>query len=269
MEQNATSYQSQGLVRALGLLKMLGRNERALTLIEISAELQLPKSTVLRLLSVLESEGFVYREGTPPSYIIGHAVLELSAAYRRQADAAQVAEPYLHQLAARTGLTANIGRLEGRSVLHICVEEPDRPLRFRSGAGSLDHTYCTGLGKLLLANLVPARRDHHLPDEPYETFTNHTIATRRQLITELDHISERGYSVDEQERDKGVVCIAVSIPLAGDLNVALSVSGAAGELSENNRPGIVSVLRQVAGDLAADDRFAASLNASIPLTARK
>lgn len=262
MERHATSYQSQGLVRALRILRTLGTTERALGLADLSLALSLPKSTLVRLLAVLEEQEFVYRSGNPPRYTVGHAVLEISETYRRQADTAEVAGPYLRELAATTGLTANIGVLEGRWVLHVCVEEPDRALRYRSSSGSLDHTYCTGLGKLLLSRLPAERVDDHLPAEPLASFTAHTITARADLDAELDRIRAQGYSLDDQERDLGVICLAVPVSGGADLNVAVSVSGPAGELSPERREELLPVLHGVADDLAANGRFLSSLRAT-------
>lgn len=268
MERSATSYQSQGLVRALKVLRLLGTSERPLSLADLSLSLSLPKSTLVRLLAILEEQEFVYREGNPPAYVVGHAVLEISETYRRQADTVAVATPVLRELALRTGLTANIGVLEGRWVLHVCVQEPDRPLRFRSSNGSLDHTYCTGLGKLLLSRVPAERIADHLPDEPFSPFTPHTITTRPALDDEFARIRERGYSIDDQERDLGVVCLAVPIPTADDINIALSVSGPAGELDAAQREHVLPLLRARAEDLAASGRFVASLHASRAGTTR-
>lgn len=266
MERSATSYQSQGLARALRVLRLLGTTEKALGLNDLALALELPKSTLVRLLAVLEDQEFIYRSGNPPLYTVGHAVLEISETYRRQTDTAAVAGPYLRELAATTGLTANVGVLEGRWVLHVCVEEPDRALRFRSSNGSLDHTYCTGLGKQLLSRVAAERLADHLPDEPFVAFTPNTVTSRAALDVDLEGIRARGYSVDDQERDSGVICLAVPVPAGAALNVALSVSGPAGELSPQRRTELLPLLHALAAELAENGRFVGSLRAthSIP-----
>src|SRR3984957_1993559 len=103
--------------------------------------MDLPKSTLIRLLSVMEEQDFVRREGDQPAYGIGHSVLQIAQAYK-PADVADVAAPHMRELAGELGFTANIGVLEGRSVLHLHVEEPPRALRF-AASGTLDFTYCT------------------------------------------------------------------------------------------------------------------------------
>jgi DNA-binding IclR family transcriptional regulator len=263
MEQGATSYHSQGLARALIILRALSEGSQPLTLAQLAESLGLPKSTLVRLLMVLEAEQFVYREGNPPTYTIGHAVLEIAETFRNNASVSDVATAYLRDLARETGLTANIGVLEGRWVLHVCVEEPDRPLRFRSSNGSLDDPYCTGLGKMLLSALPTERIGNHLPvDEPYNAFTKGTLTTKSELLDELRVIRERGYSIDAQERDQGVMCLAVPIPNESNLNVALSVAGPTGEVQGDALERYRALLTRVAAELGSDRRFLASLRAA-------
>lgn len=261
MEQRATSYRSQGLVRALRLLRHLGGLDDGATLSDLSAALDIPKSTVLRLLVVLEEEDFVARTGEPPRYRVGDAVLELADSSVRSADAAELAAPVLRLLADRTGLTANLGVLAGASVLHLRVEEPDRPLRFRSSSGSLDHTWCTGLGKMLLAGLTAEQRDQHLPEEPFPAFTPATLTTRAALDAELDRIGERGHSVDDEERDRGVACVAVAVPNDAGAHVAISVAGPSGEVDDEGRARALPLLREAAAELGANRRFLTALRA--------
>lgn len=261
MEPRATSYQSQGLVRAVRLLRHLGGLEDGATLSELSAALDIPKSTVLRLLAVLENEEFILRAGEPARFRIGHAVLELADRSLRSADAAELAAPALRQLADRTGLTANLGVLAGTSVLHLRVEEPDRPLRFRSSSGSLDHTWCTGLGKMLLAGLAPEHRDRHLPAEPYDSFTPSTISTRAGLEEELERISERGHSIDDEERDRGVACVAMLVPNDAGAHVSISVAGPSGELNADGRRAALPRLSEAAIELGQNRRFLSTLRA--------
>lgn len=259
MEHRATSYHSQGLARALALLREVGFSDEPLALAELAPRLGVPKSTLVRLLAVLEEERFVRRVGDPPSFEIGDAMLEISDRVVRRADAVELASPYLRSLADRTSFTANLGVLSGTSVLHVCVEEPDRPLRFRSSNGSLDHTYCTGLGKALLSGLPTDRVREFVPEEPFMRFTDNTITTLADMHDELDRIRERGYSIDLQERDPGVTCIATLIRTDIGALIALSVSGPTGELDEAKRNELVPMLQETGAQLCTNSRFLSSL----------
>ncbi len=258
MEQRATSYHSQGLNRALAILRLLGRSSTPLTLAAIASQLELPKSTVVRLLLVMEDEGFVRRSGEPPAYSIGHAVHEIAEGYRPPS-MAEITAPVLSRLADEVGFTANLGLLEGPSVLHLHVAEPQRALRFATG-GMLDFAYCTGLGKLLMSVLPEDQIDEHLPEaEPYTSWTPQTITTREGIVSELERIREYGYSVDDEERNRGVTCMAVLLPMEEAPTLALSVSAPSAELQEVARERLLPVLTAAAAELVGLTGFDAAL----------
>jgi len=259
MEQRSTSYHSQGLPRALRILRTLGGHAEPTTLAQLAQQLDLPKSTLVRLLSVLEAEGFVRKATDAPTFEVGDALLEIANNAMDRMDAGTVAAPHLRRLAEATGFTSNVGVLAGQSVLHLRVEEPQRALRFRSSSGSIDHAHCTGLGKMLLASLPPQARADHLPPAPYPAFTPKTLTTGTQLESELAQIDEVGFSVDDEERDPGVVCIAVPVPNDQQAVCAVSVSGPAGELTPSHRRDVLDVLRQTAAALGKEHRFLSAL----------
>lgn len=258
MEQRAKSYHSQGLNRALAILRLLGKASTPLTLAAVASQLDLPKSTAVRLLLVMEEEGFVRRTGERPAYSIGHAVYEIAEGYRPPS-MAEVTAPVLSRLADEVGFTANLGMLEGPSVLHLHVVEPQRALRFATG-GTLDFAYCTGLGKLLMSVLPDDEIDAHLPEaEPYKSWTPRTITTRAGIVEELARIREAGYSLDDEERNRGVTCMAVLLPTVDATRLALSVSAPSGELGHAAREAVLPILTAAAAELVALPEFDAAL----------
>lgn len=254
------SYHSQGLSRALAALRALGTAEQPLSLATLSRTLDLPKSTLIRLLIVMEEQGFVRRMGDPPTYTIGHSIHEIAEAYR-PADVAEISSPFMAKLAAELGFTTNLGVLEGRSVLHLNVEEPQRALRF-AASGTLDFSYCTGLGKMLLSTLDPALVSDHVPEtDPYTSFTTKTITTRAELDAELERVRSNGVSIDDEERNRGVTCMAVLLPTEGSFPISLSISAPSGELTPNDQLTVLPTLRRTAAEMAAAPRFASALTA--------
>ncbi|PVE96910.1 IclR family transcriptional regulator [Microbacterium sp. TPD7012] len=259
MEQDSTNYHSQGLMRGLIALRTLGERGQPLGLAELARTLDMPKPSLLRLLSVMEREGFVSRFGQPPVYAPGPSVYALAETLT-PVEFSEVTAPTLKALADELGFTSNLGILQGESVLHLDVEEPARALRLSAG-GFLDHTYCTGLGKMLLSALDPARVSDHLPGrEPYKMFTDRTIRTRRQLVADLSRIRERGFSIDDQERNRGVRCMAVLVPTSHDVVLSLSVSGPAGELAADDEERVHRKLVSAAKAVAELPRLGIVLN---------
>ncbi|MGC0252368.1 IclR family transcriptional regulator [Pseudactinotalea sp. Z1748] len=261
MEPRSTSYHSQGLTRALRVLRTLGAHDEPIALAQLSRQLELPKSTLVRLLSVLEAEGFVRKATDAPTFEFGDALIEIANNAIHRVDAGTVAAPHLRHLAEATGYTSNVGVLAGEAVLHLRVEEPQRALRFRSSSGSIDHLHCTGLGKMLLATLPHDARAEYLPPAPYPTFTPRTLTTLPQLEKEFDRIRTNRYSVDDEERDSGVICLAVPVPNDQQAVCAVSIAGPAGELTPAHRLDVLQALTETAAALGSESRFLSALRA--------
>lgn len=252
MEQRATNYHARALSRGLEILRTLRGSDDGVTLAELHERTSHPKSTLVRLLGVLEEEGFVLRIDERPSWTLGFAVIDLASDRLEAVGVPALARPLLSALAGETGATCNLGVLDGRQVLHVYVEEPDRPLRFRSSTGSRDDAYCTGLGKLLLAHCDEARLGDHLPaEEPYPRRTEHTRVTRARLEADLAETRERGYSFDDEEGAVGVRCLAVPLTSGGECVAALSTAGAASELAPSEHDRILGHLRATAARIEA------------------
>jgi IclR family acetate operon transcriptional repressor len=255
----SANYHANALARGLALLEQLATGSEPQTLGDFSAATDLPKSTLVRLLSVLGEMEYVVRVDDRPSYRLGHKVQELATAYVSSLDLSVVASSYLASLAAQTNQTANLGVLDGDRVLHVSVSEPDRPLRFTAATGTRDLTYCTGLGKVLLAAADPATLAGRVPPEPFPAATANTITSFADLHKELAKILRSGYALDDNERSVGLRCVAVPVLTDGETLSAISVAGPSAEFSGAHQQQYVAQLRDVAATMAQDGDFRAAL----------
>ncbi len=255
----SANYHANALARGLALLEMLAAEPEPLTLNDFSQGTALPKSTLVRLLAVLSEMEYVVRVDDRPAYRLGHKVQRLASAYVSSLDLTLVAERYLKPVALSTGQTANLGVLDGSQVLHICVAEPDRPLRFTTAIGARDHLYCTGLGKLLLSELPDSQLTERLPAEPFTAFTDATLTSVAELRRDLKRTNRRGYAFDDNERSIGLRCVAVGVRLDDECLAAVSVSGPSGEFTPTRQHDYVAALDEVAATMAADEDFGAAL----------
>ncbi|GGV40975.1 IclR family transcriptional regulator [Actinomadura cremea] len=255
----SANYHANALARGLALLERLADRGTTLTLNDFAADTGLPKSTLVRLLAVLEEMEYVVRADERPAYRLGHKTLTLSTAYLSGLDLSQIAGGHLAGVAADTGQTANLGVLDGPEVLHVCVREPDRPIRFHIMPGTRDATYCTGLGKLLLSRLPADGLAPHLPPEPFRARTEHTLTTLDALTRDLTETADRGYALDDNEGSVGLRCVAVPVEVNGVCVSAVSVSGPSAEFGDDRIGAHLDRLRTAAKALAADTDVVAAL----------
>src|SRR5258706_10998829 len=104
-------YRVQVLDRALSILDVLA-TENQLAPAAISARIGLHKSTVHRLLSVLECNEYFYRDPMSGPYSLGLRLIELGTRASARLDLSVLARPMLDRLTQETGETAHIGILD-------------------------------------------------------------------------------------------------------------------------------------------------------------
>jgi DNA-binding IclR family transcriptional regulator len=224
------NYQVRALQRGLAILASFSREQPSLSLSEVSDRLRLPKPSALRLLECLRGEGFATYDAASARYSLGPRAFEVGSAYVGASLLEQYAPPFLRRLADVTGQTANLGILDGFSVLHLAVEEPRRPLRYHSRAGERDALHCTGLGKVIISEWPSERLAELERSVGFERRTSSTITDLERLQRDLANVRERGYAQDREEGALGLRCLAAPVRDArGALVAAVSISGAAAE----------------------------------------
>ena len=124
-------------------------------------------------------------------------------------------------------------------------------------------SYATGLGKVLLAGLAVDEVGAHLPPIPWirppsTTITNPEGARSRGIAG----VRRQGYAYDDEEWDEGLRCMAVPVAANGTTLAALSISGAAGEFSDEVRPRFLELLQSTADSLAHDTTIVAALTSA-------
>ncbi len=261
-ERGKSNYHTHALARGLLVLETVAGRRDPATLTEIHESSGLPKSTIVRLLSALVDEEYLVRVDDRPSYRLGHKVMALAHAFVDALSVPDLARPYLAALAAETRQTANLAVLDGVNVIHVAVEHPVRPLRYDASVGDRAVTYGTGLGKVLLAALPEAEVASHLPPPPWVPSTPTTITSPKQLTAALAAVRSQGYAYDDEEWDRGLRCLAVPVAVNGTTLAALSISGAAGEFSDDERPAFLELLRSTAAALADDRTIGAALTSA-------
>lgn len=211
--------------RALLILKCFSLERPELGVSDLARELSLHKSTVHRLLTTLEGEGFVHQ--LPNSrYALSWKLFELGAAVPAWRGIRQLVLNALNPLVASTGETAHLAVLDGREVLYLEKVESAHRLRMPSAVGRRVPAHCTALGKALLASLDDQALQRILVQTPRKAFTSHTITDVEMLRAELRRIRTQGYAIDDEELEEGLTCVAALVhDGTGRTCAAISIAG--------------------------------------------
>lgn len=219
---------------------------------EISEALDIPTSTVYRILSTLQSRDYIRHSG-PNCYEVGPRLLALQGITERQNQLMQVARPHLRQLAWQTSQTAHLAVLSTNQVGYIDTVIGQTGLSVYPSLGSSSPLYCTSLGKVLLAYLPPKLRDSILTQLKFEPHTQNTITSRQHLEEHLMQVRQQGYALDNEEFNVGLRCIGAPVrSAAGDVIAAISISGLAARFVGDAFPMFVKTVQQTADEISAD-----------------
>ncbi|HHY46428.1 MAG TPA: IclR family transcriptional regulator [Firmicutes bacterium] len=238
------------VLRAMGILDLLGRSGKRMGVTEIGAELGLHKSTVYRILSTLEQGGYVQQDLETGKYSLGTHILELGMQCLQQIDLREKAGPIMKRLSAETGEVVHLAILDGLEVVYIDKAEQSQTLTMRARIGARAHAHCTALGKVLLAfrgNEVMA----HLEGRELVRQTPNTITSVAELRAHLSLVRERGYAIDDEENEQGVRCVAVPIRNhAGTVVAAMSISAPSVRLTRERVSEVVPLILRAGRDLS-------------------
>lgn len=213
---------SQTVERAISIVQQLAR--RPATLSEVAAELDVHKSTALRLLQTLTSSGFC-RRLPDGRYTVGVGLIRIAYEALESMDLRDVARPHLTRLNQRCGATIHLASFVDNDVVYIDKYEGRSSTRMYSRVGNTAKLHASGVGKVILANLDPTLRDTVISKMTLTRYTSNTITSEERFRTELETIRERGYGYDEGEFEDFVVCIAAPIRSGdGTAQSAVSIS---------------------------------------------
>jgi DNA-binding IclR family transcriptional regulator len=250
--RKSTRYNIRVVDRAVALLSLLS-DGRPRTLTEVSKELDINSSTTFRLLATLLSHNLVQLDQSTGNYRLGLACLELSRAYHTSSEVRRVALPIIEALRDETMETVHLGVLADLEVVYLEKLEGLHAIGLMSSrVGGRAPSYCTGLGKALLAHTFPNPLQDHLEQLTQQPYTANTIVDRGELIAHLEGVRQAGYALDRGEHESEVRCVAVPIfDQTGKTIAAISVSGPRNRLDpiEHNQD-LIERTRQAAADIS-------------------
>ncbi|MBE9508830.1 MAG: IclR family transcriptional regulator [Chloroflexi bacterium] len=233
--------------RAIAVLKALGDAASDLGVTGLSQRLELPKSTVHRLLTALERGGLVEQDPETEKYRLGVGLVKLAGRVLMRMDMQQVARPHLHALAKICKETVNLSiPTDDDKVINIASFPSPRMVLNVGWVGREMLPHSVSSGKALLAYL-PEPRVERVLAEGLPRFTEKTITDPIRLKEELAEIRQRGYAVAREELEEGLSAVAAPVMNhEGHVIAVISVSGPSFRLTEERLVELAEMTRETA-----------------------
>lgn len=219
---------TQAIERAAQLLVRIVEAPSPLSVGELAAGAELPKSTTSRLVAALERNGLVQRLGDRGPLRPGPVLLRF--ADKDGTDTlVELARPSLRRLAEASGETINLAIPGPRGVEHLAQEDTAHLVGVTDWVGRAVPYEQAANGKCFLA--------FGRADEPTD---------------ELRRVRARGWATSVDELEEGLSAVAAPVlGPHGDAIAALSVSGPSARLTPDRIAGLAPLLIDECSELAA------------------
>lgn len=227
---------TQAIDRAAALLSLVVRSEQPVSFTEVAASVDLPRSTVSRLLGALERNGLLERS-IDGAYRGGPLFHTYASRFGHIESLVIASRPTLEAIGEATGETVNLAVPSGNRVLQVAQVSASFVLGATNWIDVDVPPHCSALGKVMYAfDAIP------LPAGPLERRTPRTVTDLAAFRVVLDEVRRAGYAVARGELEDGLDAVAVPIhDPDGRVVAALGISGPAVRLTEHDRLGTLLV----------------------------
>lgn len=211
------------LHKAFAIIEYLSKNGEQ-SILKLSEDLNMNKSTVYRFLATLCSLGYVQQDPSNKQYSLTFKFSQIGREKDRNQVLISQVRPYMESLSLETGESVHLAVLEGSKALYIDQVESRNAIRVNVEVGKTLPAYSVGVGKAMLAYRPEKEVSDLFEKETFIRFTEKTIRSLDELLKELKQVRKRGYSFDNEECMADLACIAVPLFSFGDPVAAVSLT---------------------------------------------
>lgn len=215
--KDASRQGIQVLARAADVLRALKDDTSGLSLGAIARRVDLPRSTVQRIVTALVAENLVSAAPASTGYMIGPEILALAQAGQR--DVAQCLRPLMEELSQQTGETVDLALFKNEQMVFIDQVAGTQRLRAVSAIGETFPMSVTANGKAALARLSEPTCIRILERELKDGIG---VQSADQLLHQLLAVRKLGYALDNDEHTEGISAVGIAFSVERSI-YALSI----------------------------------------------
>lgn len=236
---------TQAIDKALGLLTEIIADQGKSSIADIGRQLEIPAATTYRLVSALVRKNLLIAVGKG-RHVAGYGLVQLGYSATLNPALQAIGQPIINRLARQSELVAHLGIFEHDMVTYLLRAGQISSSVFTEAGKQLE-AYCSAIGKVLLASLLPEELSAYLQCGPFISFTPRTITDPADIADALQSVKKQGFARDVQEVADGLFCLAVGIQdTDGKVIAAISVSS---NQPYDDEVHIINMLRQSAEEI--------------------
>jgi len=210
MQKEKKYYTIGAITKACALLEKLSE-KRAWELTSLCKALNMPKTTVHRMLLTLEDEGFVIQEQRGGLYGLTYKLFSLGRKAVSYINIVDESKKYALCLLEQIDETVNLCVISGTDMLILDKQPTTQALKPDNIVGTSFPIFYSASGKAFIAFSSQDYQDTMLEKIHINTRPNITDRAFEYFLQELDEVRKTGLAYDNEEIFAGVRCIAVPI----------------------------------------------------------
>ncbi|MGB0085680.1 MAG: IclR family transcriptional regulator C-terminal domain-containing protein [Rhodomicrobiaceae bacterium] len=238
-----------GLKKGLAVIECFDDEHERLTSADVAVKTGLSRAAARRCLLTLHKLGYVHYDGK--LFMLAPRILRLGYAYILSASLPQLFQPFLEHLSEQIHESCSAAILEGDEIVYLARAATKRIMSTGLCIGTRLPSYCTSMGRVLLASLEPDQMTTRLGGMERRRLTPFTRTRLDDLVAILDEVRTDGYCVVDQELEVGL--ISISVPafnnaggIAAAMNVASSSSRVTAEqMVERFLPALLDIQKEL------------------------
>ncbi|MEP7058230.1 MAG: IclR family transcriptional regulator [Caldimonas sp.] len=199
------------LAKGLSVLEWMARQPGECRVTDVARELGLARSNAHRTLQTLVECGWAAQNAATSAYRPSLRLFELGALLGVDADVTVLARPHLAVLAAASGETIHLARLDGAEIVYLDKFDSPLPVAAYSRIGGRAPACCVASGKALLAAARPTLAQLRERFGTLKAHTPNSITDYATLHAELERTAARGYAENREEWRLGVCGLGAPI----------------------------------------------------------
>lgn len=238
--------------KLLSLMEVMSNLSEPARLQDLSKELCMNSSTVLRFLAALQRRGYVARDIDTGRYYLTFKLCGMAQSISSNMSIRNISLPFLRNVSRIFGESANLSIEYDMAVMYVeVVNGPSKTLVSMQRIGNIAPMHCTGVGKLLLQNYTTSQMEQIIAVKGLPQFTGATITTPQELMAAVEQARICGYAFDNEECEVGARCIAAPVrDYTGKVVAGISVSGPTSRMTDEHIFANLPYLLEAADELS-------------------
>lgn len=184
---------------------------KELSLVEISRQLELPTSSVFKILQNLINRGYLEKDESRKTFRLGYKIFEIGVKYVQNTNLTTEFGQIAQHIVGEINEAVYLSIRSGHNILYIAEKQSTQPVRLVSHLGMQLPLHSTAMGKMILSGLDDAEIAELYPETQLGVLTEQTIGSFEQLMEHIREIRREKVAYSNGEAIQGIHCVAAPI----------------------------------------------------------